>query len=110
MVRLAGLPLGLTVASWKNVEYFSSLFRSRDLSSALRHGAVADMTSTCSNPFSWTDALQTGAAFRIHVLTWCDNVSPLLSKASARDGVRPLAVSCTSKVNALPNVYMFDRI
>ena len=51
MVRLAGLPLGLTVASWKNVEYFSSLLRSRDLSSALRHGAVADMTLTCSNPF-----------------------------------------------------------
>ena len=43
MVLLAGLPFGLTVASWKNVEYFNSLFSSRDLSKALRHGAAAVM-------------------------------------------------------------------
>ena len=55
MVLLAGLPFGLTVASWKNVEYFSSLFNSRDLSKALRHGAAAvmllfatDQQDTCS--------------------------------------------------------------
>lgn len=43
IVLLAGLPFGLTVASWKKVEYFSSLFSSRDLSKALRHGAAAVM-------------------------------------------------------------------
>jgi len=43
IVLLAGLPFGLTVASWKKEEYFSSLFSSRDLSKALRHGAAAVM-------------------------------------------------------------------
>lgn len=43
IVLLAGLPFGLTVASWKKVEYFSSLFSSRDFSKALRHGAAAVM-------------------------------------------------------------------
>lgn len=43
IVLLAGLPFGLTVASWKKVEYFNSLFSSRDLSKALRQGAAAVM-------------------------------------------------------------------
>ena len=47
IVLLAGLPFGLIVASWKNVEYLSSLFASSDLSKAPRHGAVVVIAPAC---------------------------------------------------------------